>query len=303
MKKLLIFILLILFNIINVFADTLSVMVIMSSDLTPYKQSLSGFTQYFKDQNYQFNLDTNVLSKINTSTLYNKMETKKPDMILTIGTKATKITSKRTQKIPIIYNMIFNTERFNNPNITGISLHIPLRIKLKYIKKILPQAKRIGLIYTHKSLHSYKEAIKTCKNYNYKLITKKVTSGKDLDEAIKEIAWKIDLFIMVPDSQLYFPQSVKYLLLETLKKKIPVIGLSSIYTKAGALLSFDCHYKDMGLQAGEIAEKIVKGQTPSDIIPLSPRKVHISINTLVAERLGIKLSKTVINSAHKVYPE
>jgi len=107
--------------------------------------------------------------------------------------------------------------------------------------------------------------------------------------------------LMIPDPKIYFPRSVEYLLLESLRKRFPVVGLSRLYTKAGALLSFDCDYKDLGRQAGEIALRILDGENPADIQPQRPGKIKFSLNLLTAERLGIKIPSVIITEASEVF--
>jgi len=65
---------------------------------------------------------------------------------------------------------------------------------------------------------------------------------------------------MVADTKIYFPKSIEHLLREGLSRKIPVIGLSSSYTKAGSLISFDCDYEDLGRQTAEFALRILAGE-------------------------------------------
>ena len=49
------------------------------------------------------------------------------------------------------------------------------------------------------------------------------------------------------------PQTAEPILLSTLKNKIPLVGLSSSWVKAGALYALDRDYVDIGLQSGELA--------------------------------------------------
>jgi putative ABC transport system substrate-binding protein len=92
-------------------------------------------------------------------------------------------------------------------------------------------------------------------------------------------------------------------LIEAFRKTIPVIGLSSSYTKAGALISFECDYENLGEQAAEIALKILNGKDPAKIGFLEPKEINFSLNLLAAQRLGIKFSPEVIKEAREVFGE
>jgi putative tryptophan/tyrosine transport system substrate-binding protein len=73
--------------------------------------------------------------------------------------------------------------------------------------------------------------------------------------------------------------------------------LSSLYTRAGALLSFDCDYVNLGRQTGEIALRLLNGENIAGIKEEHPKDVKISINLSVAERLGINFPAQVIKEA------
>jgi putative ABC transport system substrate-binding protein len=124
-----------------------------------------------------------------------------------------------------------------------------------------------------------------------------------LPDAFKELWRQIDCFLIIPDSRVYSAKSVEYLLVEAFRKTIPVIGLSSSYTKAGALISFECDYEDLGEQAAEIALKILNGEDPAKIKYLGPKKINFSLNLLAAQRLDIKISSDVIKEAKEVFGE
>ena len=161
----------------------------------------------------------------------------------------------------------------------------------------------MGIIYSEAAGTQAVELVQTCMGLGLKAVAKRVSSEKDLPEAVQSMNDKIDCFLMVPDPKIYFPQSVKYLLAESMKDKIPVVGLSRYYTKDGALLSFDCDYQDLGSQAGEIALKVLDGAKPKDITPVLPRKLNYSLNTSVADKLGIKMDPEIVKGATYIYDE
>ena len=117
------------------------------------------------------------------------------------------------------------------------------------------------------------------------------------------MSWRIDWFLMIPDTDIYFPKLVEHLLRESLKNKFPVIGLSSTYVEAGALVSFDCDYEDLGKQAAELAlaSGMLEGEKQVNTRFVRPRKVKLSLNLLTADILGIKVPPEVIEQASPVF--
>ncbi|MDY6954416.1 MAG: ABC transporter substrate binding protein, partial [Thermodesulfobacteriota bacterium] len=147
----------------------------------------------------------------------------------------------------------------------------------------------------------YEEALNACATLGLDLFAESIASQKDFPDAFKDLAKDIDSFLMIPDSKIYFPRLVEFLLLESLKQKIPVVGLSSAYVKAGALVAFDCDYEDLGDQAGELALSILAGKASGLARILRPRKVHLSLNLMAAKRMEVVIDSAIIERAHEVY--
>lgn len=278
-----------------------AISVVFSSALGPYQQSREGFKEFFEEKKVALWISEYNLKKTNPEVICSRIKEERPDLVFTLGTKASKLVKEKIKNIPVVFSIILNPQAVVDINVTGVSMDIPPAMKLRKIKKILPEVKRIGLIYSPKTTPLYREISKTCKEFGLQIIRRKIDSGKELPDALKEISWQIDCFLMIADSEIYFPQSVEYLLLESLRGKFPVIGLSSFYTKAGALISFDCDYEDLGRQAGEIALRILDGEKPANIKPARPRKINLSLNLIAAERLDIKIPSAVIKEATEVF--
>ncbi|MBU1486777.1 ABC transporter substrate-binding protein, partial [bacterium] len=233
--------------------------------------------------------------------VFSKIRSERPDVVFTLGTRASKLAKEGLEYLPVVFSMVLDPGMIVGPNITGVSLDIPAGMKLKEVKRILPDIKRIGLIYSPGTISKYREISQVCRELDLQLITRKIDDRKDLPGALKGISRQIDCFLMIPDPKIYFPKSVEHLLLESLRRKFPVIGLSSFYTKAGALISFDCDYKDLGRQAGEITLKILDGEKPANIQPQKPRKIKFSLNLLAAQRLDIKIPSAIVEEASEVF--
>jgi len=278
-------------------------MIIKSRNITPYNTALRGFKNYLNKQK----LDARIIEfslgeerEDNLSNIREGIEFARPDLIMTLGTPATKIAQETTKDIPVIFAMVLDPKgsKISPP---GVSMDIPPEIKLRNIKKVFPRAKRIGLIYSSDSISDYEEMLHVGGQFGFQFIGEKINSQKEFPDALKHLWWQIDCFLMIPDSKIYFPESVEYLLAEGLRKKIPIIGLSSSYTEAGALISFYCNYEDLGEQAAEIALKILTGRNSVRTKFMRPRKIDFSLNLLVAKKLDKKIPSEIIKAAREVF--
>lgn len=284
------------------FASTKTkVSVILSSDIEPYQQAWNGFKEFYDENNISLNTSEYHLSRLKSDLIIHQLVQDNPDIVFTIGPQALRFAMEGINNIPVIFSMVLNNGIIYNSNFTGVYIDVPFSIKLKHIKEILPDLKKIGVIYSPKSTPIFNDILKGCNEIGFQLIGRKVSSRKKFKDAFGDISKQIGCFLMIPDTNIYFQQSIKYLILEGLRKELPIIGLSSSYTKAGAFVSFESNYHDTGKQAGEIAFRVLKGESLENIPPVRPRNVKYSLNLLVAERLGISIPSNIIKKSSEVF--
>jgi len=94
--------------------------------------------------------------------------------------------------------------------------------------------------------------------------------------------------------------TVDLLLLSTIENNIPVLTFSDKYVEKGALLSLEVDAAESGKQAGEMAVKILKGASVNSIKGEDARESILTVNLIVAKRLGISINGNVIKHARVI---
>ncbi len=277
------------------------VSVILSSNKAPYQQTYSGFRGLFTEKDSAAVFSEYSLEKEDPEEIVRHISQKRPAIVFTIGTKATELAKNKIKELPVVFSMVLDPAVYADSNLTGVSLEIPASVKLDGIKRILPNAKKIGVIYSPRVAREYGDILSSADEYGFQIVGSEIASAREFPDALKDISWRIDAFLMIPDATIYFPQSVNYLLLESLKGKFPVVGLSSAYTKAGAILSFEADYHEVGRQAGEIALRVLGGVLPGQIKPAVPGKLKYSLNLATAEKLGLTVPCQDIRETAEVF--
>ena len=281
-------------------SERVTVPVIFSSDIEPYQQSLRGFEEFFDEKKVALRVSKYNLEKENAEAVYSQIKEERPDIVFVLGTKALQLAKEKINDTPIVFSMVLNPGTITDSNIYGVSLDIPPEIKLKNIKRIFPDKKIIGMIYSPQSDILYQDILHACTDLEFKLVSKRIDSKKEFPDVLEDISGQIDWFLMVPDTDIYLPKLTEHLLQTSVKNKFPVIGLSSAYVRAGALISFDCDYEDLGRQTGELALGILSGGKQVNTQFVKPRKVKFSLNLLTAKILGIKIPPEIINQASEL---
>ena len=105
---------------------------------------------------------------------------------------------------------------------------------------------------------------------------------------------------MIPDEQINSQKIVEYIIKEALRRKIPVVGYNSWFAKNGAILSFIIDYRDVGIQAGTMAMKLLKQGAAARVAIEAPARIRVSIDEKTAQKLGIQIAPGAIQQADEV---
>src|SRR5262249_55953657 len=176
-----------------------------------------------------------------------KVRARKPELILTIGSTATNIISDRIRDVPIVFSLVLPSSgndvlqgmRESRGNMTGASMEIPIRTQFLKMKEILPAVKRIGVLYNPSVTGPLIDsAASAAASMGLELVPMEVSSEKDVVARTEALSERIDVLWSVADSTVFSPTGLKQILLATLRGRVPFVGLSPSFVKAGALVAF-----------------------------------------------------------------
>ena len=270
------------------------IVVVQSARLAPYEEALKGFQGICRTD-----ITRIVISELERNDVIERINEIGPDIIIAIGMDAL-IKVKTIKEIPIVYLMIQNPRSIlsGEKNIHGVSMNIPFERKLMILSKVLPQVKKVGMIYDPaKTGYLLKGAQKAAASMGIDLIANEVHNARDVPSSIKDLEGKIDAFLMIPDTTVITPETVEFLLLFSLENKIPILTFSEKYVEMGALISIGTDPFDMGSQAGEIANRILSEKDYAYVEGTGAKKEIVSINVRVARKLRILLDKELLAGA------
>jgi hypothetical protein len=102
----------------------------------------------------------------------------------------------------------------------------------------------------------------------------------------------------VPDETFLADEILQRVFLFSFEKKIPVLGLSERHTQMGALLSLSYgSAKDMGRQAGEVANRLMGEANKTPTAHVALRQVKLTLNLKTARKLGVEVPDGIIRQA------
>jgi putative ABC transport system substrate-binding protein len=102
------------------------------------------------------------------------------------------------------------------------------------------------------------------------------------------------------DPVVYNPETARSLLLFSLRNRIPMVGQSGAWVRAGALYALDRDYDDVGAQCAQLTALILAGAMPATVTPVPPRKVRYIVNARTAADIGVALPEAILRGAAEV---
>ena len=70
---------------------------------------------------------------------------------------------------------------------------------------------------------------------------------------------KVDFLLCFPDPDLYNPVTIKPLVMASLEGRLPLVGFSPAFVRAGAAAGIYPDYRETGRQTAEMAQRLLHG--------------------------------------------
>lgn len=285
-----IFIVLLLSTLTSAAAD---ILIVQSHDSVPYQQTLAGFQSALKSDYRELSYQTLVLSRNTENQLLNGlMQQSSPKLLLTLGTPATRAALLQVKNTPIVAGLVLDTDELRHSlNATGVGLNFPAHLQWLWLQRLLPDARKIAVLYDpQQGLVQFQALQKQAQAVGVTLIQAPVVSAEDLPAVMQNLPPQLDALWAVDGASAYSAATVRELLLYSFRNRVPLIGLSAQWVKAGALYALDWDYQDLGAQAADLAKAILlKGIPPTSLSPLTPRKVRTVFNGKTAEHMRLPI--------------
>ena len=184
--------------------------------------------------------------------------------------------------------------------ITGVSDQPPVEKQLELIRKILPDAKKIGIIYTtnesnsQSTLNIYKEK---ASEFGFEIIEKGISNASEISQAIDIVLGQADCISNLTDNIVV--NNLPVMLEKANAANIPIFGSESRQVTGGCLASAGVDYIELGKKAGIMASKILKGEEISTIPYEVINQSEIAVNEETAANLNIVIPDDILENAEK----
>ncbi len=236
-----------------------------------------------------------------------------PDVLVGIATPAAQSLANVTNTIPLVLGAVTDpvgaglVKSLKEPggNITGVSDQPPVEAQIKLGAELLPNAKKVGILYASSednSKYQVSQAEKAIQKVGLTSVKYAVPSTNEIAQTVQVMSQQVD-FIYVPlDNTI--ANAMQTVVKEADKAKIPVIPSVDSMVEQGGLATIGINQYDLGVQSGKMAAMLALGKEKPATTPVYVfDKGDVIINEKQAEKLGITIPDSIKQEAKNVSEE
>lgn len=281
-------------------AGPVRIAILVSQEGAPYQDMVNGFRQAMQ-QGREAEIVVHALQNDSArarSVVKREVE-QKAHLLFAVGTLAVQVAVREAPATPLVAGLVLNAGDFlSAPNATGVVLELPLETELRWLQRLLPNQKHVGILYNPAQNQArVTEAARLAKSLGLEVHAHKVVTPRELPDAMESLANQVGVLWGLTDTLVLNPQTAQSLLLFSYRNRIPFVGLSRPWVKAGALYALERDYPDMGRQCGELAIKVLQGTPAGSLSPETPYKIGYSINLKTAQHMKIEFPAALVKGA------
>ena len=256
---------------------------------------------YVEGKNIEIDLQNAQGEQRNLKTISQQLA-ESSDVVLAIATPSAQSLANTTQTTPVIFSAVtdpvsaklVDSREHPGGNVTGTSDQSSdaISTQINLIKKVLPKAKTIGILYTQSEPNSVvqkDEAKRLLEEKGFTVVEKTILDSNNVKAAAESLMAEVDMVFVPTDNIISSTmETVKQV---SIKHKVPVFGGSTEMIAVGGLYNYGTNYEELGRQTARMLIRVLKGEKPENIAVELPEKLELHTNQEMADALGIDISK------------
>lgn len=292
-------------------ADKMTIGVLQLAKHVALDSTLEGLQDHLKEKGLLNELNLVVKNANGSSTdaltIAQQFVQDDVDLIYAIATQAVQAAYNATSEkaIPIVFNAVTDPVEAgvvasldNSGNhVTGVSDAAPLDLQLALIKEMLPNAKRIGLLYNLGEINGKIQVDQVellAPEYGLETTIIGVSAVHEIDSAVMQLTSQVDAIYNITDNMIV--SSTALITNKANEQNIPVFAAEDGPLDQGLLAVEGLSYYKLGLQAGALVEAILfDGVLPANLPIKTAQETSLKVNLDVAESLNITIPDSVLN--------
>ncbi len=235
------------------------------------------------------------------NTIATKLVNDNNDLILAIATPSAQAMANATKDIPILITAVTDpagsglvaSNEAPGGNVSGTSDLTPVKQQIELIKKLVPEAKTIAILYCSSESNSKIQAEmanNAAKEIGLTAQEATVSNTNDIQQVVQSLVGKVDVIYAPTDNTIASGMATVAMVAN--QNGIPVICGEEGMVDEGGLATYGIDYYKLGRLTGAQAVKLIKGEATTDKMPieyLPDEEYTLKINEEAAAQLGITI--------------
>ena len=266
-----------------------------------YKGFVDGLAEagYVDGENIKIDYQNAQGEQANCVTIAEKLINDGDDLIFAIATPAAQAVANLTQDIPVLISSVTDPESAKlvksntNPgtNVTGTSDLTPCAAQIRLLKKLVPNAKTVGMLFCSSEQNSRFQidlAEAACKAEGLDFVEATVSNSNEIAQVTQALCGKCDVIYSPTDNMIAAGMSLVAQVANE-NKKPTIVGEEGM-CDAGGLATYGINYYELGKQTAKMAVEILKdGKKPADMPIQYLDTCDLKVNQETAKILGITI--------------
>ena len=180
---------------------------------------------------------------------------------------------------------------------------LPLEPQIELMKKVVPNLKSVGYVYSPGEVNStvvLKELEAKFKPMGISIVAAPAQRTTDIPQATRGLQGKVQLIYTSLDNNVVSAYESLYQAAKEIK--VPLVASDTDSVARGAVAAMGINYKDLGIETGKIVGRVLKGEKPGTIKPITMNKLDLYLSPKHAQEVGITLPQELISQAAQVEP-
>lgn len=263
-------------------------------------ETRNGFTEGLKELGFNGKIVyKNAGDDLATCSLIaNQLVSENCDLILAIATPAAQAVAGVTSEIPILATPITNHENAGlvksnekpQTNVTGTSDLPPISQQIELIKKLKPEAKKLGILFSSKEANSNYQteiAINEARKIGLETQTFNFSQSTEIEQIVEAMLSKVDVIYTPTDNMV--ASNMELISKTAVQYGIPVICSDINLIEKGSVGTYGVDYFELGKLTAKQAIKILnKKSIPQDMPIEYIKNSKLVLNEEMIKKLNLK---------------
>lgn len=269
-----------------------------------FRQALTdaGLNVTYDEKNAQADAATN-------TTIATTFATSDVDLVLAIATPSAQAAAQAITDKPILFTAVTDPVAAKlvasadapGANVTGTSDMNPVAEQIALVKKLKPEAKTVGIVYSSGEVNSevqVKAAKEAAAAEGLTVVEKTITETSEVQQAVTSLG-AVDAIYVPTDNKVV--SAIESVVQYAETHKIPMVVGEGDSVRKGGVITYGLDYAKLGRQTGEMAVKVLKGEAQPESMPVETLKdLQVYVNKAAAERMGVTIPADLLDGAEVV---